>query len=200
MTTLITALRLFLALTVLTGALYPLAVTGLAALLFPRQAAGSVVLRDGRPAGSALLAQKFTGDRWFWPRPSGADFATVPSGASNLGRTSSNLVAAVAARAAAFRAAHGLAADAAVPAEMAFASGSGLDPHISPGAARLQVGRVAQARGIEPARVRTLVEEHVEAPQLGLLGVPRVNVLRLNLALEDVSGIARPDAPTTMNP
>lgn len=200
MTTLITALRLFLALTVLTGALYPLAVTGLANLLFPRQTAGSVVLRDGRPAGSALLAQKFTGDRWFWPRPSAADFATVASGASNFGPTSSNLVAAVATRAAAFRAAHGLAADAAVPAEMAFASGSGLDPHISPEAARLQVSRVAQTRGLDPARVRTLVQAHVEGPQLGLLGEPRVNVLRLNLALDGISWIARPDVPANVYP
>jgi K+-transporting ATPase ATPase C chain len=147
-----------------------------------------------------LLAQKFTGDRWFWPRPSAVDFATVASGASNLGPTSSNLVTTVAGRAAAFRAAHGLAADARVPAEMVFASGSGLDPHLSPEAARLQAGRVAQARGLDPARVRTLVEAHVESPQLGVLGEPRVNVLRLNLALDGISGIARPDAPATMNP
>ncbi|HMO65062.1 MAG TPA: potassium-transporting ATPase subunit KdpC [Verrucomicrobiota bacterium] len=184
MSTLLTALRLFLALTVLTGALYPLAVTGLASLLFPRQAAGSVVTRDGRPVGSELLAQKFAGDRWFWPRPSAADFATVASGASNHGPTSSNLVAAVAARAAAFRAAHGLAADAPVPAELVFASGSGLDPHLSPDAARLQAGRVARARGLDPACVRALVEAHIEGPQLGVLGEPRVNVLRLNLALD----------------
>lgn len=200
MSTILTALRLFAALTVLTGVLYPLAVTGLAKLFFPRQAAGSVVTRDGRPVGSELLAQKFTGDRWFWPRPSAADFATVASGASNLGPTSSNLVAAVAARAAAFRAAHGLVADAPVPAELVFASGSGLDPHLSPEAARLQVGRVALARGLDPARVLALVERHVEGPQLGLLGEPRMNALRLNLALDGISGIARPDAPTTVNP
>lgn len=184
MTTLLTALRFFVALTVLTGALYPLVVTALAKVVFRREAAGSVVEHGGQPVGSTLLAQKFTGARYFWPRPSAADFATVPSGASNLGPTSSNLVAAVAARAAAFRAAHGLAPHAPVPAEMVFASGGGLDPHISPAAARLQAARVAKARGLEPARVLALVEQHLERPQFGLLGEPRVNILQLNLALD----------------
>jgi len=136
--------------------------------------------------GSALLAQKFEGPRYFWPRPSAGDYATVPSGASNLGPTSGALQSNVAARVAAFRAGNKLSADAVVPGDMAFASGSGLDPHISPEAAHLQAARVAAARGWPAERVDALVTQAVEPPQYSFLGEPRVNVLLLNLALNDM--------------
>jgi K+-transporting ATPase ATPase C chain len=156
-----------------------------------RTASGGIVLRDGQPVGSELLAQRFVAAQYFWPRPSagddGTDYATLPSSASNLGPTSSNLVTLVRTRADQFRAAHGLPDKAAVPPDMLFASGSGLDPHISPASARLQIQRVAQARHYDAAateRLRQLVEQCVEPPQLGFLGEPRVNVLHLNLALD----------------
>jgi len=174
-------------LTVLTGVLYPLIVTAIAQVAFKDQANGSLIQKNGQIVGSEFLAQQFTGDKYFWPRPSAGGYATVPSGASNLGPTSQKLSDAVATNAAAFRAAHKLPADAPVPADMVFASGSGLDPHISPAAARLQVGRVAAARGIGEEQVRTLTEKFIEPPQWGFLGESRVNVLRLNLALDDIS-------------
>jgi K+-transporting ATPase ATPase C chain len=188
-TTFLPALRLFLALTLLTGIAYPLVVTGVARLCFPRQAGGSLLVRDGKVIGSELLAQSFTNLNVFWPRPSGADFATVPSGASNKGPTSAELKKAIEDRAAQLRAAHGLAADAPVPADLLTASGSGLDPHLSPDAARFQIERVAKARGFDAAgrtRLARLVEDHVEPPQLGFLGESRVNVLKLNLTLDAV--------------
>jgi K+-transporting ATPase ATPase C chain len=183
------ALRLFALLTLLTGIAYPLAVTGVARLCFPRQAGGSLVVRDGKAVGSELLAQSFTNMNVFWPRPSGADFATVPSGASNKGPTSADLKQAIEGRAAVLRAAHRFAGDAPVPPELLTASGSGLDPHISPDAARFQIERVAKARGFDAAgrtRLARLVEDHVEPPSLGFLGEPRVNVLKLNLSLNAV--------------
>lgn len=181
------ALRLFIVLTVLTGVLYPLAVTAVARLAFSHQASGSQVMRQGQLVGSDLLAQKFTSARYFWPRPSACDYGTVPSGASNLGPTSADLQQAVADRATALRTAHHLATDAPLPADLLYASGSGLDPHLSPAAARLQVARVAAARALPPARVAALVEHQIEGPQFGLLGDARVNVLRLNLALDTLS-------------
>jgi K+-transporting ATPase ATPase C chain len=170
--------------TILTGLVYPLVVTGVAQWAFHDKANGSLIQRDGRPIGSSLLAQPFTGDRYFWPRPSAADFATVPSGASNLGPTSASLQSKVADRAKAFRTAHHLADHAPVPADMVFASGSGLDPHISPEAARLQIARVATARGVSEDAIKALVEHFVEQPQFSFLGEPRVNVLIINLALD----------------
>jgi K+-transporting ATPase ATPase C chain len=178
------ALAMLAILTLLTGILYPLVVTGIAQLAFPRQTNGSLVSVGESVVGSALLGQANAGPRYFQPRPSATGYDTLPSGGSNLAPTSLELAAAVAQRAADFRAANGLSADAAVPVEMLFASGSGLDPHISPNAARLQVGRVAAARGLDEATVAALVEEYVEGPQLGILGQPRVNVLVLNLALD----------------
>lgn len=179
------ALTLLLLLTLLTGGAYPLLVTAVARTVWPSEASGSLVARDGRLVGSALVGQAWQGERWFWGRPS----ATVPacngagSGGSNLGPTAPALRAAVEARLAALRAAHpGQAGP--VPVDLVAASGSGLDPHVSPAAARWQVARVARARGLDPARVRALVEQHVEGRTWGLLGEPRVNVLRLNLALD----------------
>jgi K+-transporting ATPase ATPase C chain len=187
------ACRMLLALSLLTGVIYPLVVTGIAKVALRRTASGSIVLRDGQPVGSELLAQRFVATQYFWPRPSAGDdsthYATVPSSASNLGPTSSNLMALVCARADHFRAAHGLPNNVAVPPDMLFTSGSGLDPHISPASARLQIQRVAQARHYDAAtteRLRQLVEQSVVPPQLGFLGEPRVNVLYLNLTLDQL--------------
>jgi K+-transporting ATPase ATPase C chain len=181
---LLQSLRLTMVFTILTGLAYPLVVTCVAQWAFRDKANGSLIQQGGRPVGSVLLAQPFAGDRYFWPRPSAADFATVPSGASNLGPTSAALQSKAAARAKAFRTAHHLPDTAPVPADMVFASGSGLDPHISPEAARLQVARVAAARGLSQDQVRAVVERSVEPPQFGFLGEPRVNVLAINLALD----------------
>lgn len=185
--TILPALRLLCVLTCLTGIAYPLLVTGVSRLCFPRQAAGSLARQHGRVVGSELLAQGSTNVTRFWPRPSAAEFATVPSGASNHGPTSAALRQAIARRAAHWRRSHGLPDDAPVPAGLLLASGSGLDPHLSPEAARFQIARVATARQLDAPgreRLRRLVEAHVEPPQFGFLGEPRVNVLRLNLALD----------------
>ena len=174
--------------TVVTGIAYPLVITVIAQLAFHDQANGSLIVRDGNVVGSALIAQQFQTDKYFWPRPSAGGYATVPSGASNLGPTSAALQSNVLANAAAIRTANKLLADAPIPADLLFTSGSGLDPHISPAAARLQVARVAAARGVSADSVGTLVEKFVEPPQWGFLGEARVNVLRLNLALDELGG------------
>jgi len=182
---LIQSILLTVIFTVLTGIIYPLVMTGVAQVAFHDQANGSLLMRNGTVVGSALIAQQFTGDKYFWPRPSAGSYATVPSGASNLGPTSQALQSNVTANATAFRSGNKLAADAPVPADMVFTSASGLDPHISPEAARLQVARVAAARGISADQVKALVEKSIEPPQWGIFGEPRVNVLQLNLALDD---------------
>jgi K+-transporting ATPase ATPase C chain len=189
----VVALRMMVILTVLTGVVYPLAITMVAQAIFPDQANGSLILSAEQPVGSLLIGQAIEDARYFWPRPSAVNYMAGStsaqlgaSGATNYGLTSAALVAAVAERADAFRIANGLSAHAVVPPDMLFASGSGLDPHISPEAARLQIRRVAQARGAEPAVVAALVEQHIEAPQFGFLGAARVNVLRLNLALDRI--------------
>jgi K+-transporting ATPase ATPase C chain len=174
---LIQSILLTIIFTVLTGIIYPLAITGISQVAFHDQANGSLLVRDGKVVGSELLAQQFTGDKYFWPRPSAGSYATVPSGASNLGPTSQALQSNVTANAMAFRTGNKLAAD---------ASASGLDPHISPEAARLQVGRVAAARSMGADQVKALVEKFVESPQWGIFGEARVNVLRLNLALDEM--------------
>lgn len=180
------ALLMLAILTFITGAVYPLIVTVVTQLEFPAQAHGSLLGDPGQPVGSRLLGQANDDPRYFWPRPSATGYNAMPSGASNLGPTNANLAGLVAERAIDFRAAHGLGAETLVPVEMLFASGSGLDPHISPDAARLQVGRIAEARGLYEDRLIALVNAHIEGPQLGFLGDPRVNVLVLNLALDDL--------------
>ena len=182
----ILALRFFLTLTLLTGVVYPLAVTGVAQTLFAWHAGGSLVRVDGRVAGSDLLGQKFSAARYFWPRPSSVDYATIPSGASNLGWTSAQLKKAVAERRAGLEAAGG---SQTIPAELLFASASGLDPHISPEAALYQLDRVATARGFDADRrqkLLALIGQKTEAPSWGFLGEPRINVLQLNLALDSL--------------
>lgn len=180
------ALSILIVLTVLTGLIYPLAVTGLAQLLFPDQANGSLIVREGKVVGSKLIGQYFDKPEYFWSRPSAT--APVPynaaaSGGSNLGPTNPALIDAVKSRVAALRAADP-SNDLPIPVDLVTASGSGLDPHISPAAADYQVGRVARARGMDEDVVRRLVAEHTEGRQWGVLGEPRVNVLLLNVALD----------------
>jgi len=181
----IQSILLTIVFTVLTGGLYPLAITGIAQVTFHDKANGSLITqRDGQVVGSELLAQQFTGPKYFWPRPSADSYVSVPSGASNLGPTSGALQSNVLNNAKVFRDGNQLAADAPVPSDMVFTSGSGLDPHISPEAARLQIARVAAERKLGTDQVSALVEKFVEPPQWGFLGEPRVNVLMLNLALD----------------
>jgi K+-transporting ATPase ATPase C chain len=180
------AVVILVLLTVVTGVAYPLLVTAIAQAVFPSQANGSLVVRDGKVVGSSLIGQPFDDPKYFWGRLS----ATAPfpynagaSSGSNYGPLNPALSAAAKGRIDALRKADpGNAAP--VPVDLATASGSGLDPHISPAAALYQVSRVAKARGVDPAQVRRLVEQHIEGRQLGVLGEPRVNVLRLNLALD----------------
>ena len=183
------AIRQTLLWTIITGVCYPLAITVIAQLAFPRQANGSLVESNGKLVGSELLAQQFTGANYFWPRPSAATYGTGPTGlnassGSNLGPTSAQLQTNVRNNAKALRDAHKLPADAPVPSDLVFTSASGLDPHVSPEGARFQVARVAAARGAPEDRVRALEESFVEAPQWGVFGQARVNVLKLNLALD----------------
>src|SRR5437899_3927980 len=179
------ALVSLVVLTVVTGILYPLIVTGIAQAVFPYQANGSVIVKDGRPVGSALIGQPFDDPKYFWSRPSATspfpDNAGSSSG-SNLSPTNPDPVKALQGRVEALRAADP-GNTAPVPVDLVTASGSGLDPHISPAAALYQVGRVAKARKLEPDVVRQLVDRYTEGRQLGFLGEPRVNVLELNLAL-----------------
>jgi potassium-transporting ATPase KdpC subunit len=187
--TLLPAMRVLLVLTVLTGIIYPLTMTLIAGVIFPAQANGSLITRNGQIIGSALIGQKFDDARYFWPRPSAIDYNPLPSGGSNQGPTSAALQSAVKDRAAAVRQANNLTADATIPTDLLFASGSGLDPHISPDAVRLQIDRVAAARGFTVAQreqLTTLVEKSIEGPQLVVLGEPRVNVLLLNLAVDQI--------------
>jgi K+-transporting ATPase ATPase C chain len=180
------ALILFLLLTLLTGVAYPLAVWGIAQAAFPHQANGSVILRDGKPVGSELIGQFFDKPGYFWGRPSTTDpnpYNAASSTGSNFGPTNPDLLKAVKERVETLRKAHPDQTGP-IPADLVTASGSGLDPHISPASAEFQVTRVAKERGVDPAQVRKLVARHTEGRTFGILGEPRVNVLRLNLALD----------------
>ena len=186
---LLPALLAFLALTVLTGVVYPLVVTGIAQVAFPGRADGSLLERDDVVVGSRLIGQNFTEDRYFHPRPSAAGdgYDGAASSASNLGPTNPDLLDAVEERVAAYRELNGLGADEKVPVDAVTSSGSGLDPHISVANARLQAQRVADARGLSVDEVLVLVDEHEDGRPLGFLGEPGVNVLELNLALDATS-------------
>lgn len=179
-------LVLFVLLTLLTGVVYPLLATVLGKTLFPDQVSGSLVMRDGKAVGSSLIGQSFQEPKYFWGRLS----ATSPmpnngtaSGGSNFGPTNPALLDAVRGRVDALKAADP-GNTLPIPVDLVTASGSGLDPHVSPAAALYQVARVAGARHLDPAKVRQLVLAHVEGPQWGIFGEPRVNVLLLNLALD----------------
>jgi len=195
----LTALRTTLVTLVLTGVLYPLVVTGAAQALFPGRANGSLVTDErGAVVGSELIAQESAGAAYFQPRPSAAGergYDAVASGGSNLGPTSRKLRERVAAAITRLRAENPEAIGA-VPVELVTTSGSGLDPHLAPAAARWQVPRIARARGVDATRVAGVVDANVESRDLGVLGEPRVNVLLLNMALDRHFG-RPPAAPPT---
>ena len=174
---------------IVAGVMYPVVMTIFAQAAFHSQANGSLVEQNGKIIGSALLAQQFQGTNYFWPRPSACGYGTGPSGisassGSNLGPTSGKLLASVTNNIAAFISGNNLPTNSVVPADMVYASASGLDPHISPEAARLQIARVAASRGLSEDKLKELVERFVEPPQWGFLGQARVNVLLLNVALD----------------
>lgn len=171
--------------TILLGLAYPLAITGVAQVAFPKQANGSLVVVERRALGSSLVGQSFTSDRYFHGRPSATSarpYDAASSTGSNLGPLHPQLLDGVKSRVEAVRRREGH--DGAIPVELVTASGSGLDPHVSPASALLQVARVARARGLPEAELRALVERSVEPRLFGLFGAPRVNVLQLNLALD----------------
>ena len=178
------AIVLFVLFTALTGIAYPLAMTGIGQALFPAAANGSPIVRDGRVVGSAFIGQSFTRDDYFWGRPSAAGdgYNARTSSGSNLGPNAVALANRVREEAARY----GVPA-AQIPVDLLTSSGSGLDPHISPEAARFQAARVAQARNLPVADVMRLIQAHTEAPIGGVLGEPRVNVLVLNVALDDLT-------------
>ena len=183
----IAALKMILFFTILTGLVYPLMITGLAQVFFPGKANGSLVMKNGKVIGSELIGQQFTDSAYFWPRPSATEYGTIPAGGSNLGPTSSDLRKKVEERRIAFVSANHLDNKTPVPTEMLFASGSGLDPHISRQSAMLQVGRVAAFRKFNPEKTRelqSLVVRCTENPQFSLFGEERVNVFMLNLELD----------------
>jgi potassium-transporting ATPase KdpC subunit len=182
------AITLLVLLTIITGLLYPLAVTAITQVAFPSQANGSLLMQNGQPVGSALIGQPFDEPGYFWGRPSATGpfpYNGAASSGSNLGPTSQALVEAVQVRIDTLRAA-GPDNTAPIPVDLVTASGSGLDPHISPAAALYQVPRVARERGLSEEAVRQLVAEHTEGRTFGILGEPRVNVLLLNLTLAGV--------------
>ena len=177
------ALVLLALFTVLTGIAYPLTMTGIAQALFPAQANGSLVMRDGKVVGSELVGQLFKSDGYFWPRPSAAGkdgYDATSSSGSNLGPTSADLVKRIEGDVAYL----GGSPSTPVPADAVTASGSGLDPDISPETAFLQIERIAKARGLSEDRVRGLVNDHIRSRALGFIGEPHVNVLALNMALD----------------
>lgn len=178
-----TACRLFLWMVLLTGIVYPLLITAIAFIAFKQKSEGDFISVDGKPVGSRLIAQKFESEKYFWPRPSAIDYNPLPSGGSNLGPTSAALKKAVEERKSALTKAH---PGKEIPSELLFASGSGLDPHISLEAAHYQMERVAKARGIDGEMIEKAIAETMEGPRFGIFGTPCVNVLRLNSTLDRI--------------
>jgi len=181
-----TSIRFTILATVVCGLLYPLLLTGIAGVLFPHQATGSLILRNGQVIGSELLAQSFTSDRYFHPRPSAAGngYDATSSGGSNLAQSNAKLVQRIQGDIDKLTAQN---PGKPVPIDLVTTSGSGLDPDITPDAALYQAARVAKARGLSEEQVRQLIEQHITERQLGLLGEPRVNVLALNLDLDKLA-------------
>jgi K+-transporting ATPase ATPase C chain len=185
------ALKFLLVMTILTGIIYPLFMTGVAQLTFPAKANGSLLMKDGKIIGSELIGQKFDSSVYFWSRPSAIGYNPIPSGASNYGPTSDKLKKQVTERRIFFAAKNSLTNTTAIPKEMIFASGSGLDPHISPNAALLQVERISKARHFDNSQKERLlqsIKELSEMPQFLFLGEDRINVLVLNLELNKLDG------------
>jgi K+-transporting ATPase ATPase C chain len=185
----IIALKVFFVLTVITGILYPLFITGMAQVFFHRKANGSLITRNNVIIGSRLIGQSFDSTIYFWSRPSAVDYDPLPSGASNLGPTSFKLKKEVEERRSGFATANGLQDGLNIPVEMITASGSGLDPHISPEAAFLQVERVAKARNFTDRQKQNLIQgirDLTESPQFLILGNERINVLLLNLEVDKI--------------
>jgi K+-transporting ATPase ATPase C chain len=203
MKTILQSIRQTIVWTIICGIIYPLAITLIAKVAFNNQAEGSLVMKDGKLVGSAFMAQQFTGTNYFWPRPSANTYGSSPSGivassGSNLGPTSGTLQTNVMNNVSAFISGNNLPTNTAVPADMAFASASGLDPHISPEAAQLQIARVAASRGVSVDAIRELVGKYTEGPQWGFLGQSRVNVLLLNVALDQMDTKKTPAAAAKM--
>ena len=183
------SLKMILLMTLLLGVGYPVLMTLVAAVAFPHVSSGSIIIKDGKAIGSELIGQKFETPKYFHSRPSAIDFQPMPSGGSNYGLTSKQLQEQVRGRRRSFIVANGLDSAMVVPNDVLFASASGVDPHISPDAAMLQVLRVGRARGCDSigmAEIRRLIGKIAEPPQWGIFGNPRVNVLRLNLALDQL--------------
>lgn len=183
------AIKFLVVMTILTGILYPLLVTGLAQLTFPAKANGSMIWKDGKIAGSGLIGQQFDSSIYFWSRPSAGDYNAVPSGGSNIGPASGILMKMVKQRRILFTTENFIPDSVVVPKEMIFASASGLDPHISPEAAIMQVERISRARNfkaVQKAQLLQLIRHHTEEPQFSLLGERRINVFELNLALDNI--------------
>lgn len=190
-TQLIISIKIFAVLTVLCGVVYPLFITGIAQLAFPRQANGSLIVQDNKVIGSELIGQKFDQENYFWPRPSATDYSAMPSGGSNLGQTSSKLKQLVADRTAQWVKFNPTSDPEKIPSEMLLASASGLDPHISPKAALLQVDRIVKTRQLNDNQKQQLVKsihDLSESPQFLFLGDERINVLVLNLELNKLDG------------
>lgn len=189
MKTAITSLKVLLLMTVLTGVIYPVFVTVIAQVIFPDKANGSLIEIDGKITGSQLLGQAFDSTRYFWSRPSGTAYNSLPSGGSNLGPTSQKLKKQVEERKRKFIELNGLKKNTEIPSEMIFASGSGLDPHITPEAALLQVDRITHTRSFtdhQKEHLIRLIREKTETPRFYFLGERRINVLMLNLELDKI--------------
>ena len=189
MKTLLISIKSFLFFTVLTGIVYPLVVTGIAQLVFPAKANGSLLTKDNKIIGSALIGQQFNGDKYFTPRPSAVSYNPLPSGGSNYGLTNAKLKQQINERKEQFITSNQLDNSSIIPSEMLFASASGLDPHISKQAAMLQVNRIVKARGFSTDEHKQLIgciNRLTESPQMLILGQERVNVLLLNLELDKI--------------
>ena len=195
----IQSIRQLIVWSIITGVFYTAAITIVSQLLFKDQANGSMVYRDGKLIGSTWMAQQFTGSNYFWPRPSACSYGygasgIVASSGSNLGPTSGAQQTNVVNNTSAFISGNNLPTNTVVPADMVFASASGVDPEISPESARLQIARVAAARGVSQDKITALVDQYVQPPQWGFLGQARVNVLLLNVALDQLTAQNKPAA------